>query len=290
MSYTTTLTSLNKWIAMAGLLMAASVSLTATGPRITAAMFTEAKNEMVAVEAPPLYAMQQPGGGLVFEIVSAALKTQNETATLTTYPVRKMADYYLTQEKVLGAFGNSQSLSLEAKKGNMVFPVCRVHEHYYYYKPLHPKGIAWKGSLSDLKGLRYGTGEEEKTAAYEKAGVRVERERSLDNFKKLKAGSIDFVKEPELTARLMMETNFGADKNQFGTMEPSPEESTELIVFNAKNPDAKVIAKKFRDGLNAILENGQYQAIVEKYEGKNELSNEHVNQFKTLWKKELTKK
>lgn len=45
-------------------MIAASVSLMATGPRITAAMFAEAKNEIVAVEGPPLYAMQQQNGGV----------------------------------------------------------------------------------------------------------------------------------------------------------------------------------------------------------------------------------
>jgi polar amino acid transport system substrate-binding protein len=95
----------NLWIKITGCMIAASVSLMATGPRITAAMFAEAKNEIVGVERAPLYTMQQPDGGMVFEIISTALKTQNETATLTTYPVRKMVDYYLKQEKVLGTLG-----------------------------------------------------------------------------------------------------------------------------------------------------------------------------------------
>lgn len=280
----------NLFIKITGCMIAASVSLMATGPRITAAMFAEAKNEIVAVEAPPLYVMQQQNGGMVFEIVSLALKTQNENSTLTTYPVRKMADYYMTQEKVLGTLGQSHNLSKEDKKGNIVLPVCRVHEHYYYYKPLHPKGIIWKGSLSDLRGLRYGAGEEENTLSYEKVGIKVEHGRSLDNFKKLKMGSVDFIKEMELTAKVIIESNFAADKNQFATLEPAPEESTVLIIFNVKNPDAKAISKKFRDGLSIILDNGQYQSIIEKYEGKNELSAEHIKQFKALWKKELTKK
>lgn len=278
------------WIKITGCMIAASVSLMATGPRITAAMFAEAKNEIVAVEGAPLYAMQQQSGGLVFEIVSAALKTQNETVMLTTYPVRKMVEYYMTQEGVLGALGRSQYLPDEDKKGNIIFPVCRVHEQYYYYKPLHPKGITWKGSLSDLKGLRYGAREEENTQTYEKAGIKIEKGRSLDNFKKLKAGSVDFIKESELMANVRIDTNFRSDKNQFAEMKPSPEESTAIIIFNLKNPDAKNISKKFRDGLSAILENGQYQAILEKYEGKNEMSAGHVKQFKILWKKELLKK
>lgn len=290
MSSSTPKTALKKWIHVTGLVILASASLMATGPRITAVMFAETKNEIVAVEAPPLYSMQRSDGGLIFELVSAALKVQKETATLTTYPIRKMADYYLRQEKVLGALGRSQNFSAEDKKGQIVFPVCRVHEHYFYYKPLHPKGIVWKGSLSDLKGLRYGGREEEDTSAYEKAGIKIERGRSLELFQKLKAGNVDFIKEPELSAKVLIESNFKADKNQFVIMEPMPEESTALIIFNMKNPDAKAISKKFREGMSTILENGQYQSIIEKYEGRNEISAEHIKQFKTLWKKELLKK
>ncbi|MDD5716718.1 MAG: ABC transporter substrate-binding protein [Sulfuricurvum sp.] len=290
MKYVTSLKGLSRWIGISGLVMIVSASLSATGPRITAAMFSETKNEIVTVENAPLFSMQRPDGGLAFEIVSAALKTQNETVTLTTYPVQKMVDYYLTQEKVLGVMGRDPTLSNEDKRGNKVLPVCLVHEHYYYYKPLHPKGIVWKGALSDLKGMRYGAREEENTAAYQKAGVKIVRVSALERFKKLKEGEIDFIKEPELSANMMLESNFKADKHQFGMIEPAPEESTALIIFNLKNSDAKAVLKKFREGMNTILENGQYQAIIEKYEGKNPLSQSHLKNFKKLWKNELAKK
>lgn len=194
----------NLWIKITGCMIAASVSLMATGPRITAAMFAEAKNEIVAVETPALYSMQQANGGLVFEIVTAALKAQNEMATLTTYPVEKMVDYYLTQEKVLGALGRAQEFSEKDKKGNIVVPLCRIEEHPNSSQP---------------------------------------------SF-----------------------------------------ESTVLIIFNVKNSDTKAIVKKFKEGMNTILDNGQYQTILEKYEGKNPASATHLKQFKTLWKKELLKK
>jgi len=184
----------NLGIKITGCIIAASVSLMATGPRVTASMFTDVKNEIVAVEAPKLYSMQQSNGGVVFEIVTAALKTQNETATLTTYPIQKMVDYYLTQEKVLGSIGRAKEFSAEDKKGNIFLPVSRVQQQDYW------------------------------------------------------------------------------------------------ILFNVKNADAKTIAKKYMEGITTILNNGQYHAILEKYEGKNSLSAGDIKAFKAQWKKELLKK
>lgn len=175
-------------------MIAASVSLMATGPRVTASMFSDVKNEIVAVETSPLYTMKLPNGGVVFEIVTAALKTQNKTATLTTYPIRKMASYYLVQEDVLGALGKTKEFSVEEKKGNIVLPVCRLQDQEY------------------------------------------------------------------------------------------------SIIFNVKNSDAKTISKKYKEGLSAILDNGQYQAILEKYETKNSLPSGDIKAFKAQWKKELLKK
>ncbi len=175
-------------------MIAVSTSLVASGPRITASMFGDVKNEIVAVETSPLYTMQLSNGGVVFEVVTAALKTQNKTATLTTYPVRKMVSYYLTQEDVLGSLGKTKEFSAEEKKRNIALPVCRLKEQEY------------------------------------------------------------------------------------------------SIIFNVKNSDAKTISKKYKEGLTTILDNGQYQAILEKYEGKTPASSQDIEKFKALWAKESLKK
>ena len=280
----------NVWIKTTGCVIALGVSLWATGPRVTGAMLTATHNEIVAVETPPLYSSQNPNGGMAFEIVSAALNTQKETATLTTYPVQKMVNYYLTQEKVLGALGTSWNLSSAEKKSVISIPVSVIREQYFYYKPAHPKGIVWGGKLSSLKGLTYGEHEGVDTQAYKAAGINVVYGRSRSLFEKLKAGKVDFIGESALGGQEVIDSFFGSDKGQFATMEPSPEESVCAILFNLQNPDTQAIAKKFRLGLSTIIKNGQYQSIIEKYEGKTPLSSAHVEKFKTLWAKESLKK
>ena len=276
-------------IKLVGLALVASASLMASGPRVTSALFTSAQNEIVAVETPPLYSSQNPNGGMAFEIVKAALDSEKETATLTTYPIQKMVNYYVTQEKVLAALGTNFKLSEDEKKSVISAPIAIFAERYLYYKPAHPKGISWSGKLSELKGLSYGAHNGEDASAYKKAEIKVLYGESRFLFKKLKTGKVDFIKEPVLSAETIIDANFAADKNEFGIMESAPQKSICKILFNLKNPQAEEISKKFIKGLSAILQNGKYQAIIEKYEGKTALSSQRVEEFKTLWKKELLK-
>ena len=168
-------------------------------------------------------------------------------------------------------------------------PIALINEQYIYYKPAYPKGISWTGKLSELKGLKYGVHEGEDVNEYEKAEIKVVYGRSNFLFKKLKTGKVDFIKVHALSAKAIIEGNFASDKNQFGVMEHGPEKSVFMIHFNLNNPDAEEISKKFSKGLSAILNNGKYQAIIQKYEGKTAISSKNISEFKTLWKKELIK-
>lgn len=271
-------------IKLVGFVLISSVSLMASGPRVTSALFTPIQNEIVAVETQPFYSSQNPSGGMVFEIVKAALNSEKESAMLTTYPVQNMVNYYLTQEKVLAALGTNFNLSKVEKKSLVIIPIALIREQYIYYKPAYPKGISWSGKLSELKGLRYGANKGEDTSEYKKAEIKVVFGQSRFLFKKLKTQKIDFIKEPVLSAKTMIDTNFASDKNKFGVMEPAPQKSVCMILFNLKNPEAKEISKKFINGLSTILKNGQYQAIIEKYEENTSISSKHVIEFKKLWK------
>ena len=261
----------------------------ASGPRVTGAVFTPLQNEIVAVETPPLHSSQNPSGGMAFEIVKAALNSEKETAALTTYPVQRMVKYYVTQEKVLAALATNWNLSVDDKKSLVSVPIALINEQYVYFKPAHPKGISWAGKLSELKGLRYGAHKGEDASAYKKAEIKVVYGESRFLFQKLKSKKVDFIKEPVLSAKAMINANFSADKNKFAVMESAPKKSVCKIHFNLQNQEAEEISKKFTKGLSAILKNGQYQAIIEKYEGKTQLSSENIAEFKTLWKKELLK-
>lgn len=277
----------NLSIKLIGFVLLSSVLLMASGPRVTGAFFTSIDNEIVAVETPALYSNTSLNNGMVFEIVTAALLSEKETATLTTYPVQRMVKYYVTQEKVLAALGINFNLSKDEKRQVISIPVAIVDEQYMYYKPAHPKGISWNGKLSELQGLKYGANKGEDTSAYKKAEIKVVYGESLFLFKKLKTQKVDFIKEPVLSAKAIIDTNFAADKNQFAVMELAPQKSVCMIHFNLQNPQAREIAKKFTKGLSSILKNGQYQAIVEKYVGKTAMSVKNIDELKTLLKKNL---
>lgn len=277
----------NLSIKVIGIMIVISVSLMASGPRVTGTLFTSIQNEIVAVETPPLYSTTSLNGGMVFEIVTAALKIEKESATFTTYPVHRMVKYYVTQEKVLAALGINFNLSKDEKRKVISIPVAIIDEQYMYYKPVHPKGISWNGKLSELKGLKYGAHKGEDTSAYKKAEIKVLYGESRFLFKKLKTQKVDFIKEPVLSAKAMIDTNFAADKNQFGIMESTPQKSVCMIHFNLQNPQAREIAKKFTKGLSSILKSGQYQTIVEKYVGKTATSVKNIDELKTLLVKSL---
>lgn len=270
--------------------LAFSISLMASGPRVTSALLTSSHNEIIAVDTPPFHSSQYPSGGMAFEIVTAALNAEKETAVLTNYPVHKMVKYYLTQEKVLAALGTDWSLSASEQKNIRAMPLLVVREQYFYYKPVHPKGIAWGGKLSNLKGLTFGEHEGMDTKMYKKAGINVVYGRSQTLFNKLKTGKVDFVGVSALNAQALIDASFASDKHHFAAMEPDPEESVCMILFNLQNPEAASISQKFRKGLSSILQNGQYQAIIEKYEGKTPLAARHIEKFKSIWMKELNKK
>lgn len=266
-----------------------SVSIMASGPRVTSALFESAHNEIVAVETPALYSSHSPNGGMVFEIVMAALSREKESATLTTYPVQKLVNYYLTQEKVLAGLGIHWSLSENENKNLVSIPVALVREQYYFYKPSHPNGFGEKVTLPNLKGLTYGAHVGEDTSAYQTAQIKVVYGQSLFLFKKLKTQKVDFIKVPILSANSIIDTHFANDSSQFGVINSAVQKSVCKIIFNLKNPEAVQISNKFRKGLSTILENGQYQAIIEKYKGKTPISTQMTEEFKTLWLKESQK-
>lgn len=266
-----------------------SVSSMASGPRVTNTLFQAAHNEVVAIDTPALYSNHTENGGLAFEIVNAALKSESDSASLTTYPIQKMVNYYLTQEKVLATL-TMQWITAENNNKNLVgLPVALVQEQLYFYKPSHPNWGAENTTLANLKGFTYGAHVGEDTSAYKAAKIKVVYGQSLFLLKKLKAQKVDFVKMPQLSANDIINTHFAKEADLFGVMRTAPENSVCKIIFNLQNPEASQVINKYRKGLTTILGNGEYQAIVEKYVASPQLAAQLTEDFKKLWQKESQK-
>ena len=267
------------------LILAMAASLMASGPRVTQTLFVPVQNEIVAIESAPFYSNTLANGGMIFELVQAALNSEHETATLTTYPVKNMVKYYITQEETLAALGMNFKLTKAEKKRIVMMPVALVHEQYMYYKPSHPQGLSFEGKLSKLKGLTYGATPGEDTSAYKEAGIKVVYAESRFLFGKLKSQKVDFIKGPVLSSRNIIDSSFEADKDKFVVMKSKAQNSVCMIYFNLQNKHAKEISNKFRKGLTQIIKNGQYQKILEKYQRNSDDVSKSIQELKTLLKK-----
>lgn len=242
-----------------------SMPLMATGPRITQTLITPDKKEIFALDLPPFISTEVKGGGILHEIVDAAFKEAKVDVAVTTLPLQSMVTYYLRQEKAFGVMGRHLGLKKKEKKSLISIPLYVAAENYLYYKPLHPKGLAWQGKLSKLKGLTYGASKGESTKVYKNAGISVKKGRTLSLFKKLKSGAVDFIGIPKESAEWFLEKKFKKDKNHFAVMKRVTSPVTVTLRFNPKHAKGKASAKAFKKGLRAIIKNGSYAAILGKY-------------------------
>ena len=248
-----------------------NTALMATGPRITTMIHVD-KNEIFALDLPPYISTEISQGGVLGEIVKAAFDAAKVDVYITIVPLQNMIKYYYTQENAAGFMGRHLGLVLEKNKSLVKIPLFLANEKYFYYKPLHPKGLDFQGKLSSLKGLTYGAAKGEDVTAYKNAGIKVKKSRALSFFKKLKAGTIDFISMPEGSVEWFLEKRFANSKDDFAMIKGESNKVDISLYFNINNPKGKKMEQAFKKGLKNILENGKYATILEKYFKKDEVS------------------
>ncbi|MDO8455155.1 MAG: hypothetical protein Q7S59_11335 [Sulfurimonas sp.] len=242
-----------------------SMQLMATGPRISKSTISPDKKEVFALDAPPFISTEVDNGGMLNEVAVAAFKEAKIDAVITILPLHSMIKYYLTQEKAMVIIGRYMGLSAEDEKSVVAIPLYAVQESYLYYKPKHPQGLEYKGELSIFKGLTYGASEGEETGKYQEAAVAVVKGRTLSLFKKLQSGTVDFISVPTESAQWFLQNKFAEHQGDFATMQTKSVTADISIYFNLNNPDGKVSAESFKNGLRTIVKNGEYAKILGKY-------------------------
>ena len=269
--------SMNRILAVTLLISLMSpASVMATGPRVTAHIFTPG-TEIYALDFPPFISTEVVEGGLDAEIINAALKAADIDAAIRALPLGNMVKYYLTQENAIVVLGRHHlSFSAKQKKDLIFIPVSVTSESYFYYKPAQKLALSWNGKLKNLKGNTYGAHKGEDVVAYKDAGINIDFGKPHTLLKKLKSKKIDFIKLPELTAEWMIDKYFPEEKANFTQMETSIGEKPTFIVFSKNHPDGEAMAKKFSAGLSKIINNGSYMAILEKYLGKGDRTARHM--------------
>ncbi|MFA6137195.1 MAG: hypothetical protein WC667_03835 [Sulfurimonas sp.] len=242
-----------------------SMQLMATGPRITKSTISPDKKEVFAFDALPFISTEIENSGMLSEVALAAFKEAKIDAVITVLPLHSMVKYYLTQEKAIVIIGRYLGLSAEDEKSVVAIPLYSAEESYLYYKPKHPQGLEYKGELSSFKGLTYGALEGEETGTYKDAGITVVKGRTLSLFKKLQGGTIDFIGVPTESAQWFLQNKFAEHKNDFTVMQTSRSTADISIYFNLNNPDGKISAESFKNGLRTIVNNGEYARILGKH-------------------------
>lgn len=236
----------------------------ATGPRIKQDLFTPNANPVYALDSPPYITTELGGSGLAIELTNSLLQTAKTSASINILPLPKMLKYYLFQEKALALVGSHLSFTAEEQKSLIFVPILRLQKHYYIYQPKHPEGLPWKGDLNALANKTYGADPEEDIAPYQKAGIRIETGKLLALLEKLKLGQIDFLAGSEPSINWFLDKNLSSDKAQFSKLEPAAGDETFFVIFNKNHPQGEAIAKQFKEGLTALIANGQYKALLEK--------------------------
>jgi len=238
----------------------------ATGPRVSPNLFTSNLDQLYALEYPPFITAQSTEQGVLFELINTVLKQQNIAAEINILPSQNMVKYYYNQETALAMIGHDFNLTRRQQKNSRFIPVLSVKEYFFYYQPAYKDGFSWNGKLSAFKAKTYGANKGDDVDAYKKAGIKIKYHRLQALVSKLRLQDVDFIREPELTVNALIDSTFPAEKQLFIKMEPEAGVMDMGVVFNTQHINGVEIAKKFSQGLKIIKANGQYQAVINKYQ------------------------
>lgn len=263
---------------LASLMVATTAS--ATGPRVTKALFAIDKEQIHALDFPPFLSTEVKAGGPFSEIVSTALNRAGIDAVITTHPVQRMVKYYLLQEKALAVMGRHMAFSSEARKELIFIPVSVLVEQFYYYKPTHPNGLNWSGKLDSLKGKTYGAHKGEDVSAFKAAGVTVKEGRTIALLKQIVSGQIDFAAIPGLTTDWLVGKFMASEKDNIVAMERPAGADIMYVIFNRQHPQGVDAAAKFRKALSGMVDDGSYVEIMKRHIGNGDMLKLYMGDLK----------
>jgi len=223
-----------------------------------------ARADIVVLEAnqsAPYWCPSLPGGGLGSELVQAISAAAGLKTRIDFVPLSRMIE-----DRNNNDLGNPEFYMAEQEFAAII-PIAVSQVSMFYYQPnftTAPK----ISSFNDLKQYKLGIlkGTLINRGLFEKMGLNFESSYNQASlFKKLKLGRLDIVFEIDLVGQQMIAQEF-PDKAKDFVRVPLPNSISPIaIMLDAEYPNATVIAEQYRKGLEAIIADGSYQRIVEKY-------------------------
>jgi len=235
-----------------------------------------------ANESRPYWTNEKQNNGMCGEILHAMSKAVGLTAKIEFSPLRRLID-----DDTNNDLGNP-NFYMKSQSFASIIPIAIYKASLIYYQPHHQQPIEIK-MLEDLKGYKVGIlkGTMAEQSYFEHSGIDFETSYSQDSLiKKMKLGRIDLSLEIELVAKTSILKYFPEEIENFKFIEINDADSAIALMIAEDQPDAMEISNKLRAGLKAIIKNGTYKKIVEKYYGAGNIPNnwfDDLEKFRSLY-------
>jgi len=219
--------------------------------------------EFGANESPPFWSENMPAYGMCGEILQEMSILAGVQTNISFKPLNRLIED--TENNDLG----NPAFYLEEGDFVSIIPIAIYRSAFHYYKPNHKSEIVIR-NWDDLKQYRIGIlkGTLIDRLVFEKQGIHFETSYNQKSiFKKLKLGRIDLALEIRLVAQQTLHTLYRNIEENFSGIEVVNSISPIAIMLSEEQPNAKIIAIKLRKALSTLIENGEYQSIIKKYNG-----------------------
>ncbi len=242
-----------------------SVPLMATGPRISTNVFQDNKNDIYALDSAPLISSDIQKGGLIIELVEAVYAEINEDVHTNIIPLQSMMKFYMTQSSTIALIGEELEFDLVKNASYTKIPLYVIEEVYVYNKLHHKDGIKYDGNIAQLKGLVYGTSNNDDIKRFNENSITVKKGSQLSLMKKLRQGDIDLMKTSLEGLEWYTNNKFSSDKENFKVIDKSKSYSVVSIYLNEKGAANKALSDRFQKAFKKMVDDGRYRAILQRY-------------------------
>jgi len=242
--------------------------------------FASEKYKLCSIEYPPIFQSKLLPGlgyGVASDITVEAFKSVNVDVSFDFIPMVRSVEYVI-QEKYPAILGTI-SWFIRDKKDHLVQSVdlFTIHFLLFYKKSKFPEGITYD-NLNELSKYNIGNVRGSSTTPIvEKANLTIEWVSKLElNFKKLHAGRLDFAIGAGISGWGILRDLYPDSINDFSAIK-KPIFTIPISLVFSKNQS--ILKEKFQKGIDIILENGKFYEIMERYYGKDKVSDNILPQY-----------
>lgn len=239
-----------------------------------------------STDTPPYWSAQLPENGFGGALLRLFSDEAGVAYSIEYLPVKRyrqsLATYMVGDPDIL-----------TNQKHRAIFPIGIFQSAFFYYKPRHDEFKFL--SLRDLQGYTLGVlrGTIEDKARFISYGIKVEESDSVESLiRKLARGRIDFCITVEGAGRYTIQRLFPDEQDNFAQAVIPGLNRPVAIMIDIDDLEGKAIAQRYQQILDKTLHSGKYQAILEKFYGKNnvpadrhEQLNKFIQYYQNTWDK-----